>query len=64
MKQRVRTMLPLAVVLALMLSLLPVQTFAQEGLSAKADLVETAIAAGDRVKVVAVEGSYLKVSKA
>ncbi|MBK8798297.1 MAG: fasciclin domain-containing protein [Anaerolineales bacterium] len=47
MKQRVRTILPLAVVLALMLSLLPVQTFAQEGLSAKADLVETAIAAGD-----------------
>ena len=47
MKQRVRTMLPLVVVLALMLSLLPVQTFAQEGLSEKADLVETAIAAGD-----------------
>jgi uncharacterized surface protein with fasciclin (FAS1) repeats len=40
-------MLPLVVVLALMLSLLPVQTFAQEGLSEKADLVETAIAAGD-----------------
>ena len=46
MKQRVRTLLQLAVVFALVLSLAPFQAFAQEGMSEKADIVATAIAAG------------------
>jgi len=48
MKQRVRHTLQLAVVLALVLSMMPFQgVFAQETMSDKADLVDTAIAAGD-----------------
>ena len=48
MKQRVRHMLQLAVVLALMLSMMPLQgVIAQEKMSDKADIVDTAIAAGD-----------------
>ena len=47
MKQRVRTLLQLAVVFALVLSLAPLQAIAQEGMSEKADIVATAIAAGD-----------------
>ncbi len=48
MKQRVRPMLQLAVVLALVLSMLPLQgVIAQEKMSDKADIVDTAIAAGD-----------------
>ena len=47
MKQRVRALLQLAVVFALVLSLAPFQAIAQESLSEKADLIETAIAAGD-----------------
>jgi LPXTG-motif cell wall-anchored protein len=47
MKQRVRILLQLAVVFALILSLAPLQAIAQESMSDKADLIETAIAAGD-----------------
>lgn len=47
MKQRVRTVLQLAVVLALVLSLLPLQVIAQDSLSDKTDIVDTAVAAGD-----------------
>ncbi|MFO7634340.1 MAG: fasciclin domain-containing protein, partial [Caldilinea sp.] len=47
MKQRVRTMLQLAVALALVMSLMPLHAFAQESMSEKADIVDTAVAAGD-----------------
>jgi len=48
MKQRVRHTLQLAVVLALVLSMMPLQgVFAQDKMSDKADIVDTAIAAGD-----------------
>ena len=48
MKQRVRHTLQLAIVLALVLSMMPFQgVFAQESMSDKADLVDTAIAAGE-----------------
>ncbi len=47
MKQRVPAVLQALVVFALILSLVPLQTFAQTGLSEKPDIVETAVAAGD-----------------
>lgn len=47
MKQRIPTILQTLVVLALVLSLVPLRTFAQEGISEKPDIVETAVAAGD-----------------
>jgi LPXTG-motif cell wall-anchored protein len=47
MKQRVRTILQLMVALALVLSLMPFPAVAQESMSEKADLVDTAVAAGD-----------------
>jgi LPXTG-motif cell wall-anchored protein len=47
MKQRVHTLLQLAVVFALVLSLTPLRAIAQESMSEKADIVATAIAAGD-----------------
>ena len=47
MKQRVRTVLQVAAVCMLLLSLAPFQAIAQDSMSEKANLVETAIAAGD-----------------
>jgi len=47
MKQRIPTILQALVVLALILSLVPLRTFAQEGISEKPDVVETAVAAGN-----------------
>jgi len=47
MKQRIPTILQALVVLALILGLVPLRTFAQGGISEKPDVVETAVAAGN-----------------
>ena len=47
MQQRVRILLQLAVALALVLSMMPLTAMAQESMSEKADLVDTAVAAGN-----------------
>lgn len=46
MKQRVRTLLQLVVAIALVVSLLPLTAMAQQSISEKADIVDTAVAAG------------------
>ncbi|MFN3333587.1 MAG: fasciclin domain-containing protein [Caldilinea sp.] len=46
MKQRVRILLQLVVAIALIVSLLPLTAMAQQSISEKADIVDTAVAAG------------------